>query len=85
VPKTSARELIANNLIEALKKERLSRNLSMSAVAEGSGLHVSMISLVERGLRKPTLDALLRIAEAMGVDLWPLLKAATERAKAHRG
>jgi transcriptional regulator with XRE-family HTH domain len=54
----------------------------MRALAERTGLHVSHISLVERELRKPTLDALLRISEALDVDLWLFLKAATERQEA---
>jgi transcriptional regulator with XRE-family HTH domain len=56
----------------------------MNALAKRSGLHVSMISLVERKLRNPTLDALLRIAEALEVDLWRLIKLATEKAKSAR-
>lgn len=35
-----------------------------------------MVSRVEHGLRKPTLDTLLRIACAMGIELWPLIKEA---------
>lgn len=81
VPKPSIRDAISSNLIQALRKERLDQKLSMTAVAERSGLHVSMISLVERELRRPTLDALLRIAEALQIDVWPHLKAATEKAK----
>jgi transcriptional regulator with XRE-family HTH domain len=42
---------------------------------------VSMISLLERHLRKPTLDVFLRISGALGVDLWRVLKSATEKAK----
>ncbi len=81
VPKTSIRDAISSNLIQALRQERLDQKLSMTAVAERAGLHVSMISLVEREMRKPTLDALLRIAEALKIDLWLLLQTATERAK----
>ncbi|MEK0448348.1 MAG: hypothetical protein RL088_616 [Verrucomicrobiota bacterium] len=36
-----------------------------------------MISFVEREIRKPTLASLLRIAEALDVDLWKLLRDAT--------
>ena len=55
----------------------------MNAVAVRAGLHVSMISLVERELRNPTLDALLRIAEALELDLWRILKDATQKAKSY--
>jgi len=50
-------------------------------LAQKAGLHVSMVSLIERELRKPTLDVFLRIAEALGVDLWKILKSATGKAK----
>ena len=33
-----------------------------------------MISRVDRELRKPRLDTLLRIALAMAINLWPLTK-----------
>jgi len=39
-----------------------------------------MISLVERGERNPTLDTLLRISEALGVDLADTLKRARKLA-----
>jgi len=48
----------------------------MNLVAKRAGLSHSMISRVEHDLRKPTLDTLLRIAEAMQIDLWPLIKQA---------
>jgi len=66
----------------ALREERIRKKLSMNALAKGSGLHVSMISLVEREMRNPTLDALLRIAEALDVDLWKIIRDATKRATA---
>jgi transcriptional regulator with XRE-family HTH domain len=46
----------------------------MNAVAIKAGLSHTMISRVERELRKPTLDTLLRIAGAIEIDLWPLIK-----------
>jgi len=80
VPKPSTREAILSNVVLALREERLRKKLSMNALAKGSGLHVSMISLVEREMRNPTLDALLRIAQALDVDLWKLLRDATKKA-----
>jgi transcriptional regulator with XRE-family HTH domain len=38
-----------------------------------------MVSYVERGMRNPTLDTLLRIAAALDVDLSKLLKQASKR------
>jgi transcriptional regulator with XRE-family HTH domain len=42
--------------------------MSMTTLAEKSGLSLTMISFVERELRHPTLDTLLRIAEALNVQ-----------------
>ena len=49
----------------------------MTRLAEKSGLSQPMVSYVERGMRNPTLDTLLRIAIALDVDLWRLLKQAS--------
>lgn len=81
MPKPATREAILSHVVHALRDARTRKKLSMNAVAARAGLHVSMISLVERELRNPTLDALLRIAEALEVDLWAILKAATQKAK----
>ena len=54
----------------------------MERLAEGAGLSTSMISLVERDLRNPTLDTLLRVAEVLNVDLGGIIqKAAVEVTK----
>lgn len=51
----------------------------MNKVAARAGLSHTMVSRVERNMRKPTLDTLLRIAGALEIDLWPLVrKAETE-------
>ena len=52
----------------------------MSAVAQKAGLSQQMVSYVERELRNPTLDALLRITEALGVDLTDVLRKAEQLA-----
>jgi len=51
----------------------------MLRLAQKSGLSVAMISYVERGMRNPTLDTLLRMAIALDIDLWKLLKQASKR------
>ena len=48
----------------------------MNVVAQRSGLSHSIISLVERDLRNPTLDTLLRIAEAIEIDLGEIITRA---------
>ena len=67
-------DIIASTVIRLLREKRESLGLSMNAVATRAGLSHTMISRVERELRKPTLDTVLRITCAMGIDLWPLIK-----------
>ena len=69
-------DIIAPIVVRLLREQREARGLSMNAVAKRAGLSHTMISRVEHELRRPTLDTLLRITEAMDVDLWPLIKKA---------
>ena len=59
--------------------ERTRRGVSMNRLAQTSGLSQSMVSLVEREKRTPTLDTLLRLADALDVDLWKLIREATSK------
>ena len=80
VSKSELREAIAINAIRLLRDERQYKGISMTRLAEGAGLSQGMISLVERDLRNPTLDTLLRMAEVLEVDLWRVLRKATDEA-----
>ena len=53
----------------------------MNVLAQRSGLSHSIISLVERDLRSPSLDTLLRIAEALDTDLGKMITQAREAAR----
>ncbi len=48
----------------------------MNRVAERAGLSQQMVSYVERGMRNPTLDTLLRMAAAIEVDLPTIIRQA---------
>lgn len=61
---------------ERLRKLRLDLGLTLAEVAERSGLAVSTVSKVERGLMAPTYDRFSQLADALGVDLGELF---TER------
>ncbi len=56
----------------------------MNVVAQRSGLSHSIVSLIERDLRNPTLDTLLRIAEAIGIDLGEIITRAGKLAVRQR-
>ena len=62
-----------------LKEERLKRNLSLSVLAARAGLSYQIISYVERRMRTPNLDTLLRIADALEIDAADVLRQARSR------
>ena len=82
--KNSLRDAIAANVVRLLREAREKRGLSMNVVAQRSGLSHSIISLVERDLRNPTLDTLLRISEAIEIDLGKVITQARKLASKQR-
>jgi len=84
VPKNTLRDVIAANVVRLLREEREKRGLSMNVVAQRSGLSHSIISLIERDLRNPTLETLLRIAEAIEIDLGDVITRAGKLASKQR-
>lgn len=64
-----------------LRQERLRQNLSLARVAERAGLSYQMISYVERKMRNPTLDTMLRITSALGLNLGELITNADRAAQ----
>lgn len=69
-------EEIGSQVAKILREEREKKGLSMNAVAERAGLSQSMVSLVEREKRNPTLDTLLRISAAIEIDFVDVLRSA---------
>jgi transcriptional regulator with XRE-family HTH domain len=76
VSKTSEREAIIGRLIALIQAERFRQKLSLNEVATRSGLSHTMIMRVEKRERLPTIDTLLRIADALQIDLSSVLKRA---------
>jgi len=81
VSKTGYREAVCANVALILRQERERKGLSMTRVAEMSGLSQGMISLVEHEERNPSLDTLLRICCAMEIDLSAVLIRSETAAK----
>jgi transcriptional regulator with XRE-family HTH domain len=78
VPKAAPSQEICRRVALILKEEREARGLSMNRVAEMAGLSQQMVSYIERGLRNPTLDSVLRIAIAMRLDCVDLIRRAVK-------
>lgn len=79
--KTSERETVIARLTELIQAERLRQKISLNEVATRSGLSHTMVMRVEKRERLPTIDTLLRIADALEVDLSAILKQAMRSAK----
>jgi transcriptional regulator with XRE-family HTH domain len=77
MPMTDASRIIARKVTRLLREERIRAGLSIYRVAKKSGVSQQMIGYVERGMRNPTLDTLLRITIALDVDLSKLIKRAS--------
>ena len=72
------RESVCAEVVRILRDERKRKKISMTRLAEQSGLSQSMISLVERDLRNPTLDTLLRLTEVLEIELTEVLARAKQ-------
>ncbi|MDR3548574.1 MAG: helix-turn-helix transcriptional regulator [Candidatus Pacebacteria bacterium] len=76
MPKNGHYQAVCAEIIRLLREERKRRKISNYAVAQKSGVSESMLSLVERGLRNPSMELTLRIADGIGVDLPATIKKA---------
>jgi len=70
---TKQRDAVHSAVIRLLREERERQGVSNYELAPKAGLSASTMSLIERGLRNPTLDTLLRIAGVLEVELGELL------------
>ncbi len=68
--------MICSEVARLLKTQREKSQLSMTALAAKAGLSQQMVSYVERGIRNPTLETLLRITEALDVPLGKMITKA---------
>ena len=67
---------VCRNVSRIFRREREARGLSLNAMGKKAGLSYQMISYVESGERMPTIDTLLRMAIALEVNLWEVLREA---------
>ena len=59
---------------EILRKLRKEKGLTQGALATACDLDRTYVSLLERGLRQPTLSTLFSIARALGVNPSSIVK-----------
>ncbi|MHB8519970.1 MAG: helix-turn-helix domain-containing protein [Limisphaerales bacterium] len=71
-----ALEAVCVNVARILKEERVKRGLSMTVLAQRAGLSQAMISFVERDIRNPSLETLLRITGVLEIHLDEVIRRA---------
>jgi transcriptional regulator with XRE-family HTH domain len=64
------RDVLARNM----RQLRAARGLSQEALAHESGVDPSYVSSIERAKRNVSIDNVARIAKALAVEPWTLLK-----------
>ncbi|HEV7599868.1 MAG TPA: helix-turn-helix transcriptional regulator [Bradyrhizobium sp.] len=64
------RDVLARNM----RKLRAAHGLSQEALAHDSGVDPSYVSSIERAKRNVSIDNIARIAKALAVEPWMLLK-----------
>jgi transcriptional regulator with XRE-family HTH domain len=59
---------------QALRHFRTSMKISQERLSQESGLDRTYISLLERGLRQPSLNTILQIAKVLGISSVKLIE-----------
>ncbi len=67
---------ICTRVIRLLRQERERRGVSKYQLSAQTGLAQQTISYIERGLRQPSFETILRIADGLGISLEKVLKKA---------
>jgi len=68
------RDEILNSFGKKLQKLRTDRNFSQEKLAEIAGFDRTYISLLERGIRNPSLVNIVKLAKALNITPDKLLK-----------
>jgi transcriptional regulator with XRE-family HTH domain len=68
---------------EVLRELRQAKHFSQEALAQESDLDRTYISLLERGLRQPTLSTQIALARALNVSLVKLMQRVEDKLEAN--
>lgn len=64
---------LARQFGAVVRRRREAADVSQEALAEAAGLHRTYISMLERGVRMPSILVARQVAEALGTTLGALL------------
>lgn len=76
---TGARTTVREQLGSLIREQRLASGLSQADVARRVGITPSALSQVERGVRGPSGDTLMRLWEVLGVPFGPTTRSPDDR------
>lgn len=76
---------ISAEVVKLLIEERKRRGIFGNSLAEKSGLSQSLISTLETNPWNPTLDTLLRMGDALQIDIGEFISKARKRMLRKRG
>ena len=79
------RQAVCSRVCQLLGKTRAKRGYSMTTLAEKTGLSQQAISYMEREMRTPNLDTLLRIANSLEISLGNIINRADREASKKTG
>jgi len=85
VVKDALHDEISAEVVKLLIAERKRRGISGNLLAEKSGLSQSLISTLETNPWNPTLDTLLRIGQALEMDVGAVISKARKRVLGKKG
>lgn len=71
------RHAVSSEVARLLKSARESKGLSKTRLAEAAGISQGMVTYIEAEERNPSLDVLLRLSEALEIELFELIKEAS--------
>jgi len=70
---------VCAKIIRLLREERERRAISKYVMANRSGLSEQMIGYVERGLRNPSLETVVRMAAGLDIDFADIVRQAYDK------
>ena len=76
--KVERRAAIGAEVVRLIGEERQRRHLSKNRLASMTGLNQSTVSRLENHPENPTFDSLLRVADALEINLGTVIKKAIE-------
>lgn len=63
---------------DRLKEKRQALGLTQAQLFEQTGITASYVSAIERGRGNPTLDMMVKLAEAVGSEAWEMIRPEPE-------